>query len=306
MKTFLKKNLILILSMAIVLSFNITSESWAEDVTIVDSGNCGIDGADNCQWSLDSKGKLTVTGSGATDNYTYNELNGHGIYKSPWSTYQFDITSVDVSGISTIGKGAFGFLPNLKDVYIADSVTKLENDAFWDSPIETLRMSDSVTTMYNGALYGNHLTSLDVSNNIALTILICHSNRLKSLSVRKNTALMTLDCSSNQLASLDVSKNVTLTSLKCSSNKLMALDVSNNTDLSMLECAQNNLISLDVSKNTALTGLNCSSNQLTTLDLRMNKALTVLICYSNMIKTVDLTKNKEIKWQQVGDTIIQK
>ena len=153
---------------------------------------------------------------------------------------------------------------------------------------------------------GNHLTSLDVSNNIALTILICHSNRLKSLIVRRNTALMTLDCSSNQLASLDVSKNVTLTSLKCSSNKLMALDVSNNTDLSMLECAQNNLISLDVSKNTALTGLNCSSNQLTTLDLRMNKALTVLICYSNMIKTVDLTKNKEIKWQQVGDTIIQK
>ena len=36
--------MILILSLAIVLSLNITSESWADDVTIVDSGNCGING----------------------------------------------------------------------------------------------------------------------------------------------------------------------------------------------------------------------------------------------------------------------
>jgi hypothetical protein len=167
MKTFLKKNLILILIMAIVLSLNITSESWAEDVTIVDSGNCGINGADNCQWSLDSKGKLTVTGSGATDNYSYTPY-----YNSPWSDYRDDIFSVEVSGISTIGVGAFGHLSNLKDVYMDDSVTKLGIDAFWFSPIETLRMSDAITTIDQAAFQGNHLTSIIVPD----TAIINHTS----------------------------------------------------------------------------------------------------------------------------------
>ena len=162
------KKIFLILSLS-MFSVVVIEKSRADDVTIVDSGNCGINGADNCQWSLDSKGKLTVTGSGATDNYTSGALNGQGIYKSPWSTYQFDITSVDVSGISTIGKGAFGFLPNLKDVYIADSVTKLGIDAFWLSPIETLRMSDAVTTIGQAAFQGNHLTSIIVPDTATIS-----------------------------------------------------------------------------------------------------------------------------------------
>lgn len=162
------KKIFLILSLS-MFSVVVIGKSWADEVTIIDSGNCGIGGADNCQWSLDSKGKLTITGSGATDNYQSGTLNGHGIYKSPWSTYQFDITSVDVSGISTIGNGAFGFLFNLKDVYIADSVTKLGNDAFWNSPMETLRMSDAVTTIGQAAFQGNKLTSIIVPDTTTIS-----------------------------------------------------------------------------------------------------------------------------------------
>ena len=162
------KKIFLILSLS-MFSVVVIGKSWADEVTIIDSGNCGIGGADNCQWSLDSKGKLTITGSGATDNYPSGTLNGHGIYKSPWSNHQFDITSVDVSGISIIGKGAFGYLPNLKDVYIADSVTGIGVDAFWMSPMENIRMSDAVTTIGSAAFQGNKLTSIIVPDTTTIS-----------------------------------------------------------------------------------------------------------------------------------------
>jgi len=50
----------------------------------------------------------------------------------------------------------------------------------------------------------NQLTSLDVSQNIALTVLICLDNQLSSLDVSNNTALIDLRCSDNQLTNLDV------------------------------------------------------------------------------------------------------
>ena len=96
-------------------------------------------------------------------------------------------------------------------------------------------------------LWNNVLTSLDLSNNTALTRLVCRSNSLTSLDVSKNTALVELNCAGNQLTSLDVSKN---------------------TALEYLYCYYNQLTSLDVSKNTALTSLSCSFNQLTSLNMK--------------------------------------
>ena len=76
-------------------------------------------------------------------------------------------------------------------------------------------------------LWNNVLTSLDLSNNTALTRLVCRSNSLTSLDVSKNTALVALNCSWNQLTSLDVSKNTALTSLSCSFNQLTSLNMKN-------------------------------------------------------------------------------
>ena len=147
-----------------------SGELFAEEMTIIDSGTCGIGGADNCQWSLDSTGKLTVTGNGATDDYRavfYNDKID--VYKSPWSDHQSDIRSVEIYGLSTIGKGAFGYLPNLKDVYIDDSVNTLKTDAFWASPIESLRMSDSVTTIGQAAFQGNNLTTITLPDTATIS-----------------------------------------------------------------------------------------------------------------------------------------
>ena len=140
----------------------------------------------------------------------------------------------------------------------------------------------------------NQLTSLDVSNNTALTVLLC-SNSLTSLDVSNNTALTVLDCSSNQLTSLDVSNNTALTWLDCEDNELTSLDVSNNTALTGLDCSSNQLTSLDVSNNTALTELWCDGNQLTSLDLRNNTALTNLSCSGNPLTKIILSSNHSLE-----------
>lgn len=49
------------------------SENGGE-VTTVDSGYCGADdGGENLRWTLDNNGVLTITGSGAMKDYTWDE-----------------------------------------------------------------------------------------------------------------------------------------------------------------------------------------------------------------------------------------
>jgi len=149
----------------------------------------------------------------------------------------------------------------------------------------------------DGTTQGNHysvcgqLTSLDVSNNIALTGLLCDGNQLTSLDVSNNTALSFLACEHNQLTSLDVSNNTALTYLSCSDNPFTTLDVSNQTALTDLWCSDNQLISLDVSNNTALIKLNCGNNRLTSLDVSSCTALIQLGCHDNQLTSLDVSKN---------------
>jgi len=109
--------------------------------------------------------------------------------------------------------------------------------------------------------------------------------------VSNNTALTTLICDSNQISVLDVSNNTALTNLSCNNNQITTLDVSNNTTLSQLSFNLNQIASLNVSNHTALTTLRCSSNQLTSLDLSNNSALTQLICQNNSLLTSLSVKN---------------
>ena len=147
---------------------------------------------------------------------------------------------------------------------------------------------DSTLGLYVGS---GLLSSLDVSNNIALTALLCTSNQLTGLDLSNNTSLTSLSCDGNQLTSLDVSENTALISLNCDSNQLTSLDLSNNTALTDLDCGSNQLTGLDLSNNTALTWLNCYFNQLTSLDVSNNTALEVLYCKLNYLASLDVSNN---------------
>ena len=55
-----------------------------------------------------------------------------------------------------------------------------------------------------------YATELDVSQNTALTELVCLNNQLTDLDLSQNTTLNALFCERNQLTELDISKNTAL------------------------------------------------------------------------------------------------
>lgn len=143
----------------------------------------------------------------------------------------------------------------------------------------------------------NNLTALDVSKNVALAHLSCHSNNnLTALDVSKNIALTELHCFNNNMTVLDVSKNIALIILSCFNNNLTELDVSRNVALRDLHCSHNNLTILDVSKNRALTSLQCYNNNLTVLDVSKNIALITFYCICNNLTVLDVSKNVALKY----------
>ncbi len=129
----------------------------------------------------------------------------------------------------------------------------------------------------------NDLTSLDVTQNIALAVLLCDNNQLTSLDVSNNTTLTNLICDSNQISALDLSNNSALQELECENNLLTALSVSSNTMLTHLHCYDNQITSLDVSSNSALIMLLCDNNQIPILNVSMSSAMIMLECAGNQL-----------------------
>ena len=137
---------------------------------------------------------------------------------------------------------------------------------------------------------GNAITNLDVSSNINLTELDCHSNDIANLNI-SGINLTNLNCRSNELINLDISENTNLTELFCYSNNLTSLDVSSNTNISNLNCRNNQITSLDISSNINLFELNCNMNQLTSINITGCTNLNNLQCDWNSITELDLYTN---------------
>lgn len=84
-------------------------EAIAEEVR---SGTCG----ENLTWTLDESGVLTISGTGAMDNYEQ--------FGSPWDSVSSKITSVVIEeGVTSIGSSAFSDSVNLTQITIPESVT---------------------------------------------------------------------------------------------------------------------------------------------------------------------------------------
>jgi len=138
------------------------------------------------------------------------------------------------------------------------------------------------------------LTALDVSENTALSTLLCNNNQLSSLEVSHDGRLRKLSCFENRLTSLDVSGNIALTDLDCAGNQITYLNVSNNTVLTSLFCEKNELTDLDVSGSTVLKTLYCEDNLLNHLDVSKNTALEYLYCNNNRLTGLDLSRNTSL------------
>ena len=92
----------------------------------------------------------------------------------------------------------------------------------------------------------NNITQVDLSNNTALSSLICYQNSLTSLTLTNNIALNHLNYDQNSITTIDLSSNLSLQTLRCANNSITSLDVSGLPALYLIHCSHNSLINLNV------------------------------------------------------------
>lgn len=142
----------------------------------------------------------------------------------------------------------------------------------------------------------NKLSSIDISKNIALTTFNCSYNyTIDFLDVSKNINLIILSCHSLKIRDLNLKNNLKLTQLTCSYNALTSLEIPHNPDFNYLDCSNNRLVQIDVSKNSKLTYFDCSNNKLLNLDVSNNGSLTTFYCNSNNLFNLNVKNGNNLR-----------
>ena len=106
-----------VLSIALCLSLLLSV--WLPTVSAADTeGICG----ENLTWRLDGDGTLTISGTGATEDFSA---------AAPWAAYKAQIKSAVVGeGVTRLGSCAFSACGNLTSVSLPSSLTELGDEVF--------------------------------------------------------------------------------------------------------------------------------------------------------------------------------
>ena len=151
------KKRILCLALVMVMIFTLLPMS-AFAANVVAEGTCG----ENLTWTLDSEGTLTISGTGAMTDYSYDS-------KVPWFNSRSSIKSAIIeSGVTTIGESAFYVCVSLTSVTIPDSVTSIGGGAFGSCiSLTNVTIPNSVTTIGDYAFSGCfRLTSVTIPDSV--------------------------------------------------------------------------------------------------------------------------------------------
>ena len=133
--------------------------------TIVDSGTCG----DNITWTLDDEGTLTISGTGAMDNYKESNMVNE---LAPWYRDPLRVKNIIIEGgVTTIGDFAFASCNRLTNVTIPDSVLTIGDSAFQAcTDLTIVTIPNGVISIGDEAFdYCQGLTSITIPDSV-LTI----------------------------------------------------------------------------------------------------------------------------------------
>ena len=147
-------------------TFPVTAKvTCAKGGTLREGGKCG----DNLTWTLDSSGKLTISGTGDMENYASE--SSRGTDPAPWAYASSMIRSVEIgSGVTSIGSyalvdtnitsltipgsvttiGDYGVNGNryLAELTLQSGLKSIGESAFsWSKRLTTLTIPDGVTTI---------------------------------------------------------------------------------------------------------------------------------------------------------------
>ena len=143
---------IILITSAALFYFGTAIETQAEVISCVNgkyaNGEACERCGDNCNWSFDTtSGKLSVSGSGKMYDYNGYWDSENNVYFSdtPWNSFSGHIKSVDVQGVSNIGKRAFwGTSGALRTATIADSVTSIGQGAFYNANLAGITLPETL------------------------------------------------------------------------------------------------------------------------------------------------------------------
>ncbi len=148
-----EKIISILLASAIVLSL-LTVSGFA--ATTVASGKCGS----NVSWTLNSDGLLTISGTGAMEDYQFN---------APWLDHCNAIKNVNIKGgVTRIGKDAFNGCFSLTSVVIPSSVTSIGDNAFSECyNLISINIPNGVTRIGDYTFSGcDSLTSISIPASV--------------------------------------------------------------------------------------------------------------------------------------------
>ncbi len=122
-----KRLIAVILSICMFFSMRPMTAAAAEEAGAVASGSCGA----QVNWTLASDGTLTISGSGAMDDYQMEAFPPSNNIEAPWYGNRETITRIVVEdGVTRLGKCAFWDCTNVNEALLSDSVTDLGYKSF--------------------------------------------------------------------------------------------------------------------------------------------------------------------------------
>ncbi|MBR3704126.1 MAG: leucine-rich repeat domain-containing protein [Oscillospiraceae bacterium] len=163
-------------------SFNSGNGIFIASVTpkLIASGTCGAD----LEWTLDANGLLTISGTGAMDNYSTSK-------RAPWYGKRSKITTVTISsGVTSIGESAFYNCTKLQSISIAEGITAIGKQALRGcTALTDVTISETVTAIGTGAFMGcTALTEISLPDSVTLieSSLFSGCTRLQTVELGKN------------------------------------------------------------------------------------------------------------------------
>ena len=129
---------------------------------VVSAASSGTYGQ-NCTWTLDDEGTLTISGSGITPNYSKD------MYRYiPWYSHMAEIKKAVIDGPENIGDRAFFYARNMKEVVIGSSVKSIGEAVFTGcTSLKNIDIPSNVTKIYSSAFSGcTGITKLTIPDSV--------------------------------------------------------------------------------------------------------------------------------------------